>query len=132
VPTLDVHGGCPCNRRPESDGNAAGVHSASHSCSGGGLPALAFSEVAGGFNVTLFGDPYPPERLEALGLNERQRAAVAYLKEGGRISSADYQRLTGAPRTTVVRDFGGLVEAGVVERRGSGRGTHYVLRASVG
>jgi ATP-dependent DNA helicase RecG len=101
-------------------------------CLRAGLPAPGFSEVAGGFSVTLFGDRLTPERLALLGLNERQLRAVAYLRERGRITSLEYQRLTAAPRTTAVRDFGGLVASGLIERRGSGRGAHYVLAGNGG
>jgi len=96
-------------------------------CRQAGLPDPVFAEAPGGFSVTIAAETLTPERIDALGLNQRQRAAVAHLKVHRRITSAEYQALTGAPRTTAVRDFAALVDAGVVARRGSGRGAYYVL-----
>ena len=65
--------------------------------------------------------------MASLALNERQEAVIAALKAQGSLSSAAYQKLTGASRQTASRDLDSLVEKGVVERRAGGRGTRCVL-----
>ena len=112
-----------------SEGWGTGTTRMRDRCREAGLPDPVFAEAPGGFSVTIAADALTPEAIEALGLNDRQRAGIARLKERQRITSAEYQALTGAPRTTAIRDFAALVEAGIVERRGSGRGAYYVLAA---
>jgi predicted HTH transcriptional regulator len=93
------------------------------------LPEPCFGgNEAGEFGTTLWRDWLTSEVLERLGLNERQKLAVAYVKRSGRITNADYQGLSGAPRKTAARDLAGLVEHGLFELVGSRRGAHYVLK----
>ncbi len=83
------------------------------------------------FQVLFLKDPYTPERLRAIGLNERQVRAVLYVKEHGTISNRDYQTLTGASKPTATRDLNELVVSGVFRREGEhGRGTRYLLKGS--
>ncbi len=100
-------------------------------CRDQGLPEPDFQNQQGGFLVTFFKDPYTPERLQSLGLNERQIKAVLYVKERGRITNREYQELTGISKRTATRDLDELLEKGVFERLGAtGRGTQYVLKGS--
>lgn len=97
-------------------------------CRAAGLPDPVFTEVAGGFNVSLRKDPYTAEHLAALGLNERQVRAVLHVKAHGAITAAEHQALTGASKPTASRDLAELVERGIAARAGrTGRGTRYVL-----
>ncbi|WP_029933086.1 hypothetical protein [Rhodothermus marinus] len=74
-------------------------------------------------------DPYTPERLRALGLNERQIQAVLYVKERGRISNQEYQELAGVSKRIASRDLDDLVQRDIFERVGeTGKGTHYILK----
>ncbi|GIV04157.1 MAG: ATP-dependent DNA helicase [Fimbriimonadales bacterium] len=100
-------------------------------CREAGLPEPEFQEEGGGFRVVFLKDPYTPERLRAMGLNERQLKAVLYLKERGTIGNKDYQELTGASKPTVTRDLDELVGKGILVRKGGrGRGTRYTLKGS--
>jgi len=100
-------------------------------CRDQGLPKPEFQNQQGGFLVTFFKDSYTPERLQAIGLNERQIKAVLYVKERGRITNREYQELTGVSKRTATRDLDELLEKGVFERIGAtGRGTRYVLKGS--
>lgn len=100
-------------------------------CREAGLPEPEFQEEAGGFRVVFLKDPYTPERLRAMGLNERQVKAVMHLKERGTIGNKEYQELTGASKPTVTRDLDELVERGILVRKGGrGRGTRYALKGS--
>ena len=60
-----------------------------------------------------------------LGLNNRQLQAVEYLKLHTRITNAEYQQGTGALQRTATRDLNDLVQKGVLEIEGKGRGAQY-------
>jgi ATP-dependent DNA helicase RecG len=100
-------------------------------CRGQGLPEPEFHEEAGGLRVTFRTNPFAPDRLRAIGLNERQVQALADLHARGRqgeLTNRQYQDLTGASRATASRDLEELIEHGLLRRIGrTGRGTRYVL-----
>ena len=100
-------------------------------CNAQNLPEPEFLEESGGFKIVFRKDGLTLERLVSLGLNDRQVKAVLHLKTTGRISSAEYQRLTAASRQTATRDLDELAKLEVIQRVGTtGRGTYYVLNAS--
>lgn len=100
-------------------------------CRQQGLPEPEFQNHQGGFLVTFARDPYTPDRLRALGLNDRQIQAVLYVKERGRVSNHEYQELVGVSKRTASRDLDDLLQRGIFERVGeTGKGTHYVLKGS--
>jgi ATP-dependent DNA helicase RecG len=96
-------------------------------CRAAGLPEPEFAQRGPHFVVTLWRDWLTDAVLAGLGLNERQMLAVRTLKYKGQITNATYQTATGASRATAIRDLDLLVRTGVFERRGEGRGSHYVL-----
>jgi Fic family protein len=51
-------------------------------------------------------------------LNDRQRQAITLLKTAGRLSNADYQKLTNAIKKTASRDLEDLRRKGVVQKIG--------------
>ncbi|GAI99429.1 unnamed protein product, partial [marine sediment metagenome] len=61
-------------------------------------------------------------------LNERQKGILKYLLEYGRIASEECTRHFNIARDTANRDFRRLIEKGLIEKRGIGRATHYVLK----
>ena len=67
----------------------------------------------------------------AEGLNERQVEAVLYVGEHGRITNREYTELTGVSYNTAHRDLSDLCRRGLIEQRGRGRGTYYVLRQAL-
>jgi len=94
-----------------------------------GLPAPDFAAAAGEFGVTLWRDWLTEAVLEQAHLNDRQRAAVERIKIAGRITSREYQELTGAPPRTATRDLDDLVRKELLEKVGTvGRAAHYVIR----
>jgi ATP-dependent DNA helicase RecG len=97
-------------------------------CREAGLAQPMFELREGFFVTTLWRDWLTEEVLAGLDLNERQRKAVAFLKGHGRMSNADFQRVTGAIRKTAGRDLDDMVSKGIVEPRGRGRGAHYTLK----
>ena len=94
-------------------------------CREAGLPEPDFRQDGGMFVQTIWRDWLTETIIEEMGLNERQRRGLAYLKENQQITNADYQRVVGCPPRTATRDLGILVEKGVVEPRGKGRGAVY-------
>jgi predicted HTH transcriptional regulator len=63
-------------------------------------------------------------------LRPRQTKALEYMRGNGAIRSGEYQKLVGIVPDTARRDFDELIDKGLIEVRGVGRGTHYVLTAA--
>ncbi|MDI7275322.1 MAG: ATP-binding protein [Anaerolineae bacterium] len=101
-----------------------------------GLPAPTFEESANGFRVTLRGhgerliEARPDGfRWASLALNPRQRQALAYVAEHGRITNHDFQQLCpDVSPETIRRDLADLVEQDVLIRVGDKRATFYILK----
>jgi len=82
----------------------------------------------GGFSVYFRKDVYTEEYLRNLDLNERQIKAVMYVKEKGKITNREYQKLTGISRQMATIDLKQLVEKGVLTKIGkAGAGVAYEL-----
>jgi len=101
-----------------------------------GQPEPALQDTGGCFIITLYGldmeKALAEERAEALdlarlGLNERQQRAVLYVQEHGLITSREYRAINRIGKTMAYRELTDLVERGLLERRGEGRSTRYVL-----
>jgi len=92
------------------------------------LPEPEFSEEMGGFVLTFRKDWFTPAKLAELVLNERQITAVNYVKEKGRITNTEYQKLYNVKKRQASDDLKVLEEKGIFERVGStGKGTFYTL-----
>ena len=96
-------------------------------CRETGLPEPDFEQRADQFVVTIWRDWLTEEVMVDLGLNERQKKIVSYLKANQKITNAEYQSIVGVTRKTAARDLADLVAKGVVVRFGAGRGVFYVL-----
>ena len=53
---------------------------------------------------------------------------LEFIQKKGFISDSDYARLTDRAKATRALDFQKLIELGLIERRGKGRATYYVLK----
>jgi len=101
-------------------------------CNQHGIPLPEFREAFGGFLVVFRKDIYTEDYLRNLGLNERQIKAVIFVKEKGKITNKDYQKLVGVSRITASRELQSIVEKGVFQMMGKvGKGTKYVLKKSI-
>ena len=100
-------------------------------CKYASLPEPEIKEANGGILVTLFKDRFTEERLQKLGLNERQIKAVIYVKEKGRIANKEYISLFNVSRITATRDLNGLVDSKIFKSsKIKGAGSFYELFAS--
>jgi ATP-dependent DNA helicase RecG len=100
-------------------------------CREQGLPEPDFDAGSHYFCVRFLKDPYTPERLRRMGLNERQIQAVLHLKVYGKVTNSTYQSLTGTTKRTASRDLEALVRMGLLEQIGeTGKGTHYILKGT--
>ncbi len=95
-------------------------------CRKAGLPQPEFRQDGGQFVQTLWRDWLTREVLAAVNLNDRQRRAVEFVKQHGRITNKEYQDLAKVAERTALRDLGELVGKGFLAQAGSGRGAHYV------
>ncbi len=103
-------------------------------CKKQGLPEPEYREEQGGFSVWFYKDIYTEDNLRKMGLNERQIKAIVHIKEKGKITNKEYQRLTGISKPTATRELKSLVEMGILKQQGvTGKGTFYIfLRAHKG
>jgi len=93
------------------------------------LPEPEFKEEFAGFSLYLRKDYYTEERLKEIGLNDRQIKAVIYVKEKGKITNKEYQKLNGVIKKTASRDLGVLIDKRILEKIGTtGKGTHYIMK----
>lgn len=94
-----------------------------------GLRAPEFEQDAGCFKVVLWGSPLQvgPEVLTEL--TPRQRHMLELLLDHGRLTSNDFREQAKVSRDTVHQNFQRLLELRLIERRGAGRGVHYVPAA---
>jgi len=60
-------------------------------------------------------------------LNDRQRIALAYLRNAQRITNSDYQRLNHVASVAATRELRSLVRAALLAQRGTRGGAYYVL-----
>jgi ATP-dependent DNA helicase RecG len=99
-------------------------------CVKAGLPEPQFEEQQG-FRAIFRRDIYSEKYLQSLGLNERQIKAVLFVKERGKITNKDYQRIVEVSKPTASRELASLVELNIFRQQGiTGKGTFYILESS--
>ena len=98
-------------------------------CKKAGLPEPEMKEEDGGFMVTLFKDRFSEEQLQQLGLNERQIKTVLHVKEKGKITNSEYQKINDCSRATASRDLTELVQKDILLFNDiAGAGANYQLK----
>ena len=78
--------------------------------------------------VTLFKDNLTEEQLVKLGQNNRQVKAVIYVKEKGRITNSEYQKLNETSERTASRDLEELYKLNILDRVGESKSTSYDIK----
>ncbi len=97
-------------------------------CARWGLPEPEFKFTGTSIVVTLWKSKLNEDYLEALGLNERQRDAIIYMKEHKKITSKEYAKLFSITDRTARNDLGSLISMKILVQRGtSKRSTYYEL-----
>ena len=83
--------------------------------------------------VVFYKDKFTEEYLRKKGLNERQIKSVKYVKEKGKITNKEYQKVSNISERTATRDLSSLVSKGIFKQIGTtGKGTEYILRRQKG
>jgi len=106
-----------------------------------GLKPPEFDYDSGYFTVTFYGPAdilkvnpsklnvvfeIPADKLSQL--TTRQKDILKYILDHARITSEECTKTFGITRDTANRDFKRLMESDVIEQKGTGRATHYVLK----
>ena len=95
-------------------------------CRQKGLPEPIFVSDRYEFKTILARDIYTEETLNKLGLNERQMKAIKYVKQNGKITNKEYQKINNISKATATRDLAKLVEMKILLQHGTvGKGTVY-------
>lgn len=95
-------------------------------CLDWGLPEPEFKEISGCL-VVHFGNAKRAVRLpDEGGLNERQTAALALLRQGGSISSPEYAAAYQVSRTTAFRELRAMTSRGLLSLIGRTRTARYI------
>lgn len=94
-----------------------------------GYPEPTFSSMAAWFTATCFPLPaFEPDEQLLSQLSERQRLALEYVKEHGRITNRVYQGLTNVSRPMAAKELRDLVGKELFDMKGKGKGTYYTLK----
>ena len=94
------------------------------------MPEPDFIEEHGVMNVIFYQDKWDDERLRKLGLNDRQIKAVRYVKESGKITNKEYQKLNKVSNKTAYLELTDLANRGIIVIQGSGKKIHYNLKTT--
>ena len=95
-------------------------------CLDWGLPEPIFEFTGMSLVVTLRGCVLT-EELDKLGLNERQKEIITYLKKHKEITRTEYQKIFNISERTANRELSKLVDLGIILKKGLGVKTYYTL-----
>ncbi len=90
-----------------------------------GLPEPEFEETDASFVVTIRKKILTEEKMEELGLNERQKKAFKRIEEKESITRSEYEDMFGISERTANRELSQLVDLNLIEKKGKGPNTHY-------
>jgi len=96
-------------------------------CREWGIPEPEFGDTGTAIVVTFSKSILTIKTLKELGLNQRQIDSIEFIKQHGRITTREYCNLYNVVRDTSNRDLTELLEKGLIERKGSGPQTFYIL-----
>jgi ATP-dependent DNA helicase RecG len=99
-------------------------------CKKAGLPEPIIEYSSGGISVTILKNKdVKAFELSDDELNERQLKAIEFVKEKGKITNKDYQKLNHISREMTTIDLRKLVQSGILVSSGTkGAGAYYVLK----
>ena len=105
-----------------------GIEKMVNYCLEAGIPAPNYSFEGSDFLVEFKKDIYHKDFLIELGLNERQIRAVLFVKEKGKITNKEYQKLTHTIERTARRDLVKLIELKIFVKKGELKGSYYEMQ----
>jgi predicted HTH transcriptional regulator len=97
-------------------------------CREAGLPEPEFHPEGERFVTVIRRDWLTEGLMAQLGLNERQKKVIGYLRSHDYITNSECQGLTESSARTATRDLTDLVGLGLMRLQGHGRGARYYLR----
>jgi len=104
-----------------------GIQKMQSASNAAGIPEPVFQEDQG-FSVTFRKDAFDRDNLVRAGLSGRQISAVLFAKDSGKITNADYQKLTGVSAATARRDLKDLVDRNLFDMKGMRKGIFYIIK----
>ncbi|NCO97264.1 MAG: hypothetical protein GW780_04245 [Candidatus Aenigmarchaeota archaeon] len=99
-------------------------------CLNHGIPEPLFEEIAQNLVVTFRKSKLTKEYLDILGLNERQKKTIEYLKEHNKITKGGHMKLNDISKTPAFEDINDLLRKKLIAKKGIGRNTYYILEES--
>ncbi len=99
-------------------------------CRAKGLPEPGFISDRYEFKTILARDIYTESVLDKMGLNERQKKAVLYVKAKGRITNQEYRQMNSISNKTAYYDLTDTVKKSIFVTSGSGKNTVYILKTA--
>jgi ATP-dependent DNA helicase RecG len=106
-----------------------GIRKMNEQCATAGLPLPLYYYESSGFWVVFRKDTYNADSLREKGLNERQIKAVLYVREKGRITNKEYQKINNISKRTATNDLSELVEIQkIFNQMGTSVGTYYEIK----
>ena len=96
-------------------------------CTNWGLPEPEFELVTGDLVVTFRKDIFTEEYLKNIGLNERQKKAIEYLKIKGKITTKGYMKINEISERTARNDIVDLVKMDILQKVGTTQATYYIF-----
>jgi len=98
-------------------------------CRKAGLPEPDFEQRGPYFVVTVWRDRFTEDFIASLGLNDRQKTAILFIKQNGKITNKQYQEISKVTDRTVLRDIQELINKDVLHKIGTtGRATYYIIK----
>jgi ATP-dependent DNA helicase RecG len=104
-----------------------GIKKINEQCAEAGLPNPLFYCECSGVWVVFRKDTLNEQSLKELGLNDRQVKAVLYVKEKGKITNSEYQKINETTAKTAFRDLEELLNKNMFRQKGENKGTYYEL-----
>ncbi len=92
-----------------------------------GLPDPEFFQLGNMFQIVLHNSSSKRPRKQADFENQRQRAILVYLGKNSSLNAAEYAKIAGVTKPTILNDLNELIKQGKVRRVGQFRGAYYEL-----
>jgi len=114
-----------------SEGIGRGIDDIFENMKQGGYRLPKMEETGASFIFTLYGKDFDVHSKISKNvmriLNDRQKNALEYIREKGKITNRGYRDLNRVSNVIAVNELKALVQEGVLKQEGAGRSTRYVL-----